>query len=130
MAICARGSHAAHSAGASAEALACHLQLVGGDVRPTRFACGDAHVSASQRRCSSRALPAAQALGGEGTEAADAFERIYRERLLAAYPPRPDGSTIFPFHRFFVVASRPSLSDIYSEYASYHNHQLDKGWKS
>ena len=75
-------------------------------------------------------MPGMQALGGEGSEAANAFERTYRERLLEAYPPRPDGSTIFPFRRFFLVASRPSLSDIYSEYAAYHSHQLDKGWKS
>ena len=25
---------------------------------------------------------------------------------------------------------RPSLLDVYAEYAAYHNHQLDKGWKS
>ena len=71
-----------------------------------------------------------QALGGEGSEAANAFERIYRERAAKAYPRRADGGTIFPFSRFFLVANRGDLNDIYSEYAAYHNHQLDKGWKS
>ena len=52
------------------------------------------------------------------------------ERLLQAYPRGKDGSTLFPFTRFFMVAQRPSLLDVYMEYAEYHNHQLDKGWKS
>jgi trans-aconitate 2-methyltransferase len=30
-----------------------------------------------------------------------------RERLLLAYPPEADGSTLFPFRRLFLVARRP-----------------------
>ncbi len=33
-----------------------------------------------------------------------AFENAYRERVLAAYPPRADGRTLFPFRRLFIVA--------------------------
>jgi trans-aconitate 2-methyltransferase len=35
-----------------------------------------------------------------------AFEADYRERLRAAYPKRPDGRTLFPFRRLFIVAWR------------------------
>lgn len=33
-----------------------------------------------------------------------AFEAAYRERVARAYPPRPDGTTLFPFRRLFIVA--------------------------
>jgi len=33
-----------------------------------------------------------------------AFEADYRRRVLAAYPPRADGTTLFPFTRLFIVA--------------------------
>jgi len=33
-----------------------------------------------------------------------AFESAYAERMRAAYPPRADGVTVFPFHRVFFVA--------------------------
>jgi trans-aconitate 2-methyltransferase len=35
-----------------------------------------------------------------------AFEADYRRRVRAAYPPRPDGTTLFPFTRLFIVATR------------------------
>jgi trans-aconitate 2-methyltransferase len=35
-----------------------------------------------------------------------AFEADYRARLCAAYPKRPDGRTLFPFRRLFIVACR------------------------
>jgi trans-aconitate 2-methyltransferase len=35
-----------------------------------------------------------------------AFEAEYRSRVLAAYPPQPDGKTLFPFKRLFIVARR------------------------
>lgn len=34
------------------------------------------------------------------------FEAAYRERVAAAYPPMPDGRTLFPFRRLFLVARR------------------------
>jgi len=34
------------------------------------------------------------------------FLRIYGERLLAAYPARPDGKTLLPFLRVFIVAQK------------------------
>ena len=35
-----------------------------------------------------------------------AFEDDYRRRVAAAYPRRPDGKTLFPFRRLFMVAVR------------------------
>jgi trans-aconitate 2-methyltransferase len=35
-----------------------------------------------------------------------AFLADYRQRMAEAYPPRPDGTTLFPFRRLFVVAAR------------------------
>lgn len=35
-----------------------------------------------------------------------AFEEDYARRLRAAYPGRPDGRTLFPFRRLFIVARR------------------------
>jgi len=35
-----------------------------------------------------------------------AFETSYQSRIAAAYPPHADGSTLFPFRRFFLVAKR------------------------
>jgi trans-aconitate 2-methyltransferase len=43
------------------------------------------------------ALPGA--LAGE-------FEAAYGRRLRAAYPARPDGTTLFPFRRLFILARR------------------------
>ncbi len=37
---------------------------------------------------------------------AAAFEAAYAERLRAAYPREPDGTTLFPFRRLFIVATR------------------------
>lgn len=34
------------------------------------------------------------------------FEAAYRARVRAAYPPRSDGRTVFPFRRLFMVARR------------------------
>ncbi len=33
------------------------------------------------------------------------FEAAYGERVAAAYPPRPDGKTLFPFRRLFLIAT-------------------------
>ncbi len=35
-----------------------------------------------------------------------AYESDYKKRLRAAYPRRSDGTTLFPFRRLFIVASR------------------------
>lgn len=35
-----------------------------------------------------------------------AFEQRYAELVAAAYPRRPDGRTLFPFRRLFIVAQR------------------------
>ena len=34
------------------------------------------------------------------------FLEIYRRRLREAYPAEPDGTTLFPFRRLFVLAVR------------------------
>lgn len=34
------------------------------------------------------------------------FEAAYRRRVAAAYPPRADGRTLFPFRRLFLVARK------------------------
>jgi trans-aconitate 2-methyltransferase len=39
----------------------------------------------------------------DGAERA-AFEHAYRARVARAYPPRADGTTLFPFRRLFIVA--------------------------
>lgn len=36
----------------------------------------------------------------------DAFERDYAGRVRVAYPPRDDGTTVFPFRRLFIVARK------------------------
>lgn len=41
----------------------------------------------------------------QGAERAG-FEAMYRQRVAAAYPPRADGRTLFPFRRLFLVARR------------------------
>lgn len=41
----------------------------------------------------------------EGDER-DAFIALYQKRLNAAYPCRDDGTTLFPFQRLFVVATK------------------------
>lgn len=41
----------------------------------------------------------------EGEER-DGFEAAYRTHVRAAYPPMPDGRTVFPFRRLFLVAQR------------------------
>ncbi|HEY0838169.1 MAG TPA: methyltransferase domain-containing protein [Azospirillum sp.] len=46
-------------------------------------------------------VPVLEALQGAELTA---FLTAYRERLEAAYPERPDGSTLFPFKRLFIVA--------------------------
>ncbi|MGE5271128.1 MAG: methyltransferase domain-containing protein [Thiohalocapsa sp.] len=35
------------------------------------------------------------------------FEAAYAERVAAAYPPRRDGKTLFPFRRMFIIAAAP-----------------------
>ncbi len=37
-------------------------------------------------------------------DARAAFESEYRRRVARAYPPQPDGKTLFPFRRLFIVA--------------------------
>ncbi len=48
--------------------------------------------------------PFTQRLDGEERRA---FEAAVRVRLAHAYPAEPDGLTLFPFRRLFVVATRP-----------------------
>jgi len=36
----------------------------------------------------------------------EAFLAEFRDRIAAAFPPRPDGVTLFPFPRLFIVARR------------------------
>jgi trans-aconitate 2-methyltransferase len=43
-------------------------------------------------------------------EEAAGFTASYGEAMRAAYPPGPDGTTLLPFRRVFVVASRPRAS--------------------
>ncbi len=47
--------------------------------------------------------PFVQALDGAEREA---FIATYKRKLLGAYPPRADGTTLFPFKRLFAVACR------------------------
>ena len=47
--------------------------------------------------------PVLEALEGDEVRA---FEADYASRLRAAYPRRPDGRTLFPFRRLFMLAAR------------------------
>lgn len=47
--------------------------------------------------------PILETLGGDDRER---FLTIYRAELNAAYPPEPDGTTIYPFPRLFMVATQ------------------------
>ncbi|WP_029009135.1 methyltransferase domain-containing protein [Azospirillum halopraeferens] len=49
-------------------------------------------------------LPFLDALPDDATR--DAFLAAYQARLATAYPRRPDGVTLFPFRRLFIVAQR------------------------
>ena len=62
--------------------------------------------------------------------ACTAFDAACTARFASAYPPGLDGCTLYEHTHFFAVARRPSLLEVYSEYAAYHDHQLTKGWKS
>ncbi len=48
----------------------------------------------------------------EGLDQADLarFVEVYREKLRTAYPTRPNGVTLFPFPRLFIVATQASTS--------------------
>jgi trans-aconitate 2-methyltransferase len=50
-------------------------------------------------------LPVLAALGGAASNEARAFTAEYAEALRSAYPPEPDGRTLFPFRRLFLVAT-------------------------
>ena len=54
---------------------------------------------------SSTLLPALAHLSA--AEAA-AFTARYREAVRRAYPPQPDGRTLYAFRRIFVVATAPA----------------------
>ena len=41
---------------------------------------------------------------GDDADARRNFLGDYRERIARVYPREPDGSTLFPFRRLFVVA--------------------------
>lgn len=51
--------------------------------------------------------PLLAALGGEGSERANAFELEYQRLIAEAYPSTSE-FTVFPFKRFFMVATRAS----------------------
>ena len=41
--------------------------------------------------------------------ASAAFEEAYKARVTQAYPPSKNGTTLYPFTRFFLVAKRPVI---------------------
>jgi trans-aconitate 2-methyltransferase len=43
-------------------------------------------------------------LNGLDDTAREVFLAVYRQRLRQTYPTRPDGHTLYPFHRLFIVA--------------------------
>ena len=45
-------------------------------------------------------------LQGLDDDSREQFLLEYRKRLRAAYPQRPDGTTLFPFRRLFIVATK------------------------
>lgn len=51
-------------------------------------------------------IPVMNGLGGPETPLCQRFLADYCARTNAAYPPRADGTTLFPFRRLFIVATR------------------------
>ena len=51
-------------------------------------------------------IPVMNGLGGPEAPLRQRFLADYRARTNAAYPRRPDGTTLFPFRRLFIVATR------------------------
>ena len=51
-------------------------------------------------------IPVMNGLGGPEAALCQRFLADYRARTNAAYPRRPDGTTLFPFRRLFIVATR------------------------
>ena len=68
-----------------------YLQLLEGDNPVVQFTKGSALKPLLQ------ALPAEQS---------QAYEKRYAQLVRAAYPPRADGRTLFPFRRLFIVAQK------------------------
>lgn len=68
-----------------------YLQVLTGDDAVLAWTSGTALV------------PFTSALEGE---ACDTFIEAYRQKLALAYPPEPDGSTLFAFRRIFIVAQK------------------------
>ncbi|MBP2315155.1 methyltransferase domain-containing protein [Azospirillum soli] len=66
-----------------------YLQVLNGDVPVLQWTRGTTLV------------PVLETLAGEEL---DAFLAAYRGKLEAAYPQHPDGNTLFPFKRLFIVA--------------------------
>lgn len=66
-----------------------YLQVLNGDVPVLQWTRGTALV------------PVMEVLEGEEL---DAFLAAYRAKLEVAYPQHPDGNTLFPFKRLFIVA--------------------------
>lgn len=69
-----------------------YLQVLTGDDAVLAWTSGTALV------------PFTSALDGDEC---DSFVEAYRQKLAAAYPPEPDGSTLFSFKRIFIVARKP-----------------------
>jgi trans-aconitate methyltransferase len=76
------------------------------------------------------AAASSAAAARKAAESAAELDASFRKRLASAFPPACPGTTLLPVTRFFLVARRPSLLDVYKDYATYHDHQLTKGWKS
>ncbi len=66
-----------------------YLQVLNGDVPVLQWTRGTTLV------------PVLETLAGEEL---DAFLAAYRAKLETAYPQHPDGNTLFPFKRLFIVA--------------------------
>ena len=49
-----------------------------------------------------------ESFGGDAGASA-AFEEAYKARVTQAYPPSKNGTTLYPFTRFFLVAKRPVI---------------------
>ena len=75
-------------------------------------------------RCYAQAEPALRAVELEALAAES------RRSFQYAFPARTDGTILVPSTHLLLMARRPSLVGIYAEYIDYHDHQLDKGWKS
>ncbi len=71
--------------------------------RGSNCTSSEAYAGARSRR---PAGGAASSAASSGEPERSQFEAAYTKLVDAAYPRRPDGKTLFPFRRLFIIATK------------------------